>query len=724
VADKNYCAIARQYIDDVLAGTIPACEIVKNACRRQLEDLERAERDDSEWVWYWSEEAGNRVCAFLENLQHIKGRWKTTTLVLEPWQCFIMTTIFGWVNAEGYRRYRKAYVEVPRKNGKALALDTLIPTPSGWTTMGAIEVGDEVLDEDGLRCTVTATSEMFQDHDCYLLTFSNGEEVVADAGHIWVTAALDEGGARRQRTTEEIFKTQRSGKTGDVNHSITISASLMRVRFSRLDLMGRSVRILDVSRVATVPTKCIAVDAPSKMYLFGKTMLPTHNTFLAAGIALYLLCADGEPGAEIFSAATTRDQAKICWDVAQKMVKKDAEMREFYDVEAGANSISIELESSFYKPLSRDSDSLEGLNPHGAVIDELHAHKNREIFDVLNMATGSRTQPLIFVITTAGDDKTGICYEQHTYLIDLLEKKFVDERYFGTIYTIDDDDAWETESAQRKANPNYGISVIPDDISNAATMAQRAAGAQNTFKTKRLNVWVNVGVAYFNMLSYSRKCLQTKLTEADFYGEDCIAAVDLASKDDVCCLGKMFRRDGERYIFVRHFLPSAVAEPGNHPNHHLYSKWAIEYPRNFILTPGDITDYEFIEAELEADAKNFNISSVGFDPYNATEFATKMMKRGINMVEIGNNVKGLSEPMKLTHALILAGKLRHNGDPVLDWMFGNVLAKVDEKDNVFPKKAKYVNKIDGAITTIFMIARDIAGGQGGSVYERRGLYGA
>ena len=722
MSEKNYCAIARQYAEDIIAGRIPACQIIKNACGRQLEDLERAENDGN-WPWFWSEDAGNRVCEFLENLQHIKGRWKTTTLTLEPWQCFLLTTIFGWVNEEGYRRFKKAYIEVPRKNGKALALDTPIPTPSGWTTMGAVQVGDKVLSDDGLPCTVTATSEIFQDHDCYLLTFSNGETAVADAGHIWVTTARVDG-MSGERTTEEIFKTQRH-ESGDVNHSIDIPPPLARLRSVRVGCNLRTVQITDVRKIDTVRTKCIAVDAPSKMYLFGKTMLPTHNTFLAAGVALYLLCADGEPGAEIYSAATTRDQAKICWDVAQRMVKKDSDMRDFYEVEAHAHSIAIELQSSFYKPLSRDSPSLEGLNPHGAVIDELHAHKNREIYDVLDMATGSRSQPLIFIITTAGDDKTGVCYEQHEYLVNLLKKEFSDERFFGVIYTIDEGDQWTTEASQRKANPNYGISVNPDDIGSASLTAERSPGSQNTYKTKRLNLWVNVGTAYFNMLSYASKCL-SDFTESDFYGQDCIAGIDLATKNDIACYGKMFNKDGNRYIFMRHYIPAELGLPGSGPNHHLYSKWGQEYPNSFILTPGDITDHDFIIEDMVADSRNFNIKSCGFDPGSAAQFGTTAIKRGINMVEVRNNTMTLSEPMKLVGALILSGKLKHNGDKCLEWMFGNVMAKIDEKDNVFPKKARYVNKIDGAVTTIMMVSREIAEGAATteSVYEKRGLYGA
>jgi len=248
---RDYCAIGKRYAEQVIAGETPACKWVRLACQRQLNDLA------SQGRWTFDEKRGNRVCWFIERLPHIKGRWKTKGVELEPWQCFILTTIFGWIDEEGYRRFRTALIVVPRKNGK---------------------------------------------------------------------------------------------------------------------------------------------------------------TLLAAGVALFMLCADGEPGAEVYSAAVTKDQAKLSWDTAQQMVKREPEMQAKYGVSALAHSIAIEADGSYFKPLARDADSLEGLGPHCAIIDELHAHKTREVWDVLNIARGSRRQSLLFAITTAGDNKAGVCYEQVTYV--------------------------------------------------------------------------------------------------------------------------------------------------------------------------------------------------------------------------------------------------------------------------------------------------------------------
>lgn len=272
---------------------------------------------------------------------------------------------------------------------------------------------------------------------------------------------------------------------------------------------------------------------------------------MAAAIGLYLLCADNEPGSDVYSAAVTRDQAKVVWDTAQQMVRREPEMQQYYGVQALAHSIAIPTESASFKPLSRDADSLEGLNPHGAIIDELHAHKTREVFDVLNQATGSRRQSLLFCITTAGDNRTGVCFEQHDYVTQILQGRHEDDRYFGIIYTIDVGDDWTTHESARKANPNYGVSVLADDIDSIGKQAQRSAESQNTYLTKRLNVWVSTGTAYFNMLAWQNLC-KAPIQIEDFYGKRCMVALDLASKVDIAAKIMLFHEDGKRYVFGKY----------------------------------------------------------------------------------------------------------------------------------------------------------------------------
>jgi len=555
VANKNYCQLGLRYAEGIVAGEIPACELVRLACQRQINDLARVE-----WDFTFDQDRGDHICWFIENLPHIKGRWKSRNIELEPWQCFLLTTIFGWIDADGFRRYRKCYIEIPRKNSKST---------------------------------------------------------------------------------------------------------------------------------------------------------------LAAGVALYLLCADGEPGAEIYSAAVTRDQAKICWETAQKMVQREREMQAFYGVEPLAHSISVQRNAAAFKPLSRDADSLEGLNPHGAVIDELHAHKTREIFDVLNQATGSRRQPLLFCITTAGDNRAGVCFEQHEYVSQILQGRHSDERYWGVIYSVDKEDDWVSEASARKANPNYGVSVLADDIDMICKQAQRSAEAQNAYLTKRLNIWVSTGTAFFNMLAWHNRCKQDEFTLEDFYGEQCYVSLDLASKVDIAVKLMLFRRDGKRYVFCKYYVPESAIERGN-PNYDYYAGWVNA--GRIATTPGNVIDFEFIEADLLDDRNNFQVLEVPFDPFQATELSTRMLKEGVPMIEVGATVRNFSEPMKSLDGMILQGTIKHDGDPVLGWMIGNVYAKRDAKDNVYPRKVRNENKIDGAVALLMALNRDMVSAEGEtSTYETKGI---
>lgn len=539
--DRDYAAIGREYAQRVVAGDIPACEWVRLACQRQLEDLER-----TDWEYVFDSQRAWKVCYFIEQLPHIEGKWKTVTIQLEPWQCFLLTTIFGWISRDtGYRRFRKALVLIPRKNGKSL---------------------------------------------------------------------------------------------------------------------------------------------------------------LAAAIGLYLLAIDGEPGAKIFSAATTRDQAKISWNIAKKMAQRSPGFCDEFGVEALAHSIIVENNAASYVPLSRDVDTLEGLNPHGAVIDELHAHKTRELFDVLDEATGARTQPLMFIISTEGDNSTGVFAEQVNYAQITLRAKPEDrdESYFALIYTIDPEDSWTTTEAWRKANPNLGVSVFEDALAIRCKQAQKNAASQASFLTKRLNVRVGAGEAYFNMLAWRTVCKNERSQIEDFYGQPCVIGLDLASESDVAAKIYMFQRGGKIHVFGKYYLPEDAVDKGN-PNYDFYRGW-VEHDY-LTLTPGPATDFEFIERDLLEDREMFQLSEVGYDPAQAFYLVTRLLAAGLPLIKVPQQVTALSDPMKEVAKKILGGKIIHNGDPVLDWMVGNVVARIDAKENVYPRKARNENKIDGAVAMIIAMNR-------------------
>lgn len=463
---------------------------------------------------------------------------------------------------------------------------------------------------------------------------------------------------------------------------------------------------------------------------------------LSSGVALYLVTADREPGAEVYSAATTREQARIVFDDARDMALRTPPLRQRFGVRAFAHSIASQFRedradgtvaeyTGLFRALSAEGSTLDGLNVHAAIVDELHAHKKRAVWDVIETATGSRAQSLLWAITTAGVDTSGICYEQRTYVTRLLNTVLrghkglgypikgtfaEDETYFGIIYTIDDTDEWTDASCWAKANPNLGISVKPDDIRRLADKAIRMASARSNFLTKRLNVWVNAAQAWMDMRKWD-ECADPELRIEQFLEQDTWISLDLASKRDIADKVNLFQRqiDGRThwYAFAKHYLPEeACSEDVNAQ----YVGWKTD--GWLTATPGNVTDYDVIEADIEADMSRFNVREVPFDPWQATQLSSHLTDKGVPMVELRQTVQHLSEPMKEFEALVLDGRFHHNGDPVLTWMVGNVVAKRDAKDNIYPRKESEDKKIDGAVAIIMGLARAMFAQEAGSFWEK------
>lgn len=448
---------------------------------------------------------------------------------------------------------------------------------------------------------------------------------------------------------------------------------------------------------------------------------------VSAPVGLYMVAMDGEPGAEVYSAATTRDQAKIVFGIARRMAMGSPGFRNEFGVEVGTHNLYVEESGSKFEALSAEAGSLDGLNVACAVIDELHAHKTRDVWDVIESATGSRSQSLIWAITTAGSNRAGICYEQRTYVTKILNMVLSrheeyaeykveggshdDETYFGIIYTIDDTDDWATETAWRKANPNYGVSVYPDDFARLALKAQQMPSATNTFLTKRLNVWVNADSAWMDMRAWDR-CADPTLKIESFEFQPCILALDLASKRDICALILLFERRGHYYCFGKYYLPEDAIEESNNSQ---YGGWVRG--GKLIDTPGAATDFEYIQNELRELAPRFQIDEVAYDPFQANQLRIEMEKEGFPMVEVPQQVRFMSEAMKQLEALVVTGRFHFDGDPVLTWMISNVVAHLDNKDNIYPKKERFENKIDGAVALIMALYRMTVNENGPSIYS-------
>ena len=444
---------------------------------------------------------------------------------------------------------------------------------------------------------------------------------------------------------------------------------------------------------------------------------------LSSGIGLYMLTKDGEMGAEVYSAATTRDQAKIVFNDSQRMGKKTPQLKKKYGMEVHAHSISVLDTASKMEPLSAEGGTLDGLNIHCAIIDELHAHKTRDVWDVLETATGSRSQPLMWTITTAGSNRSGICYEQRMYVTKLLDRVLEDDSYFGIIYTIDDGvdkefpaDDWTDPKCWAKANPNLGVSVYLDDMERLARKAQQMPSATNNFLTKRLNIWVNADTAWMDMRAWDRRS-DSSLHPDQFLSKEVYASLDLSSKTDLAALNFLFpEEEGKFATFTRFYLPEDTIEEARNSQ---YSGWVRS--GYIVTTPGNTIDYDIIEDDIRELISKYDVKEVPYDPFQATQLSTHMVAEGVPMVEMRPTVLNFSEPMKELEAMILDGRLRHDGNPVMTWMISNVVSHMDNKDNIYPRKELPENKIDGPVALIMGLGRAIVNMEVPSVYEERGI---
>lgn len=421
---------------------------------------------------------------------------------------------------------------------------------------------------------------------------------------------------------------------------------------------------------------------------------------LSSGVALFCLCGDREPGAEVYSFATTRDQAKIVFGDAKEMARQNSKLKRAFDLQVLATSLYVPKTNSYFQAKSAEGSTLDGLNTHLAVIDELHAHKTRAVYDVVETSLGKRRNSLMWVITTAGFDTAGICYEVRSFVKQILNKEAQDESQFGIIYGLDEGDDWTSEEALQKANPNWGVSVRPEIITSLQAKAIARPSAANNFKTKHLDVWCSAASSWMDMPAWN--LCRRSIALSDFEGFDCYMGLDLGAKNDLTAKVLVFpvEENGRLnyYVFGTYYAPrAALLKSGNSQ----YDGWeTLGYLK---VTEGAVTDFNQIEADILEDCSRFRVKSVAYDPWQATQLATRLSDNDVPMVEYRNTVQNMSDPMKWLEALVQDKRLIHEGDPALTWMMGNVVAKRDFKDNVFPRKEVYENKIDGAVALIMAL---------------------
>lgn len=428
----------------------------------------------------------------------------------------------------------------------------------------------------------------------------------------------------------------------------------------------------------------------------------SKSTF-CSGIALYMTAFDQEGGAEVYSAATTRDQARIVFGDAQTMIKKSAPLSKVF----GVHKLNIHhvKSASKFEPLSSDAGTLDGLNIHCSILDEVHAHKTREVWDVVETATGAREQPLLLAITTAGFNKQGVGYEQREYVTKVLSGIADDNTYFGIIYTLDEDDDPFDQDTWIKANPNLGRSKKLDDMVRLAKKAQEMPAARNNFLTKHLNVWVNAETAWLDMARWEK--LPLRKDEPELEKLPCYIGLDLANKLDVAAIVAAFPDGDKLHYLCKFYLPEGAIYNKSRTIGNMYDTWAKQ--GHLTLTDGDIIDHDYIANDLREMLSQFDVKAVGFDPWGSTQLAIKLEQEGAPMAEIPQTVKNLSEAMKEVEAKVISGDLCKEKNPMMDWMASNIVVKLDKNENYFPNKEHADNKIDGMVALFMAVNRVISG---------------
>ena len=444
---------------------------------------------------------------------------------------------------------------------------------------------------------------------------------------------------------------------------------------------------------------------------------------LAAGVTLYCLTCEGEQGPQIIIGATTGDQAKKVFEPARKMVQRTPALREAFGVKAWSRSVTCDDNQGFIQTINAKSSTQDGWNPYVGVLDELHAHKDRGLYDVIRSAFGSRKSPMLWIITTAGYNIAGVCYEQRVFVTKILEGIVQADHYFGIIFTLDTaddygdgrehgDDPFD-ERMWIKANPMLGITPTLDEMRSYSLEAQSSPDSEGEFKTKRLNVWLNAAGAWLNMEKW-KSAADPTLDWSDFKGLECWVGVDLADKDDITA-AVLAAFDGDQLLIKPKFwLPSAVLDDPKHAEGGQgapYRSW--EKQGHLILTPGDWVDHNEVEAQIREWIETFSVRGVRADQFAAAQAMVSRLNTDFVMdpplaAVLHKNAANVTDPAKDLEARVKAGpkRLRHDGNPVMTWMASNAVVSRRVDGSILPKKETPMsaNKIDGIDATVNAIA--------------------
>ena len=546
---SDYVAIAIAYAEDAIEDRRGRQygKWIRLAAKRFIADLKRAQRKRPPFVW--SPEQANRYCAFIEQLPHVEGTWKTATIQLEASQIFFVCQLFGFRRDDGTRRFTTALYAVARKNAKST---------------------------------------------------------------------------------------------------------------------------------------------------------------LAAAILLACYCLEPEVGPQVLSAAMTGKQARIVYDIAKRMVERDADLRATFDLEAFANSIARYEVGGSFKPINAKASTQDGLNPSALCFDELHAHKTRDLFDVLRSAVGARRNLLQLYTTTEGYENPGPWQEIRRFAFQILDEVFEADHVLVLYYALDEDDSDFDERAWHKANPLLGVSISIDKMREYAKEARLLPGALAEFRIKRLNRPSAAADAWLRLAKWKRCGKPVDL--AMLAEHPCWAGLDLASTLDMAAWRLVWCVEEIYYTWGRYWVPAAAARTRTERGSAPYATWIAE---GWIReTPDEVLDYRIIKADILEDAALFKLQEAAFDRWNASQMVAELLDEGLPMIEFAQGPKSFNPAMQALESAYISGKFCHGGNPVLTWNMTNLVPRRDANLNLAPDRKRSADKIDGGVALLMAMGRAALATQG------------
>lgn len=709
----------RQYADDVLAGNEIAGPHVRNACKRFLHDLDHA---GERGLWF-DEEAAGRAMWFFENVLMLpaEGQFDGVPFNLHPSQAFKIGNIFGWKREDGTRRFRRAYIEEGKGNGKAVSLETIIPTPYGFRRMGDLAQGDVIYGADKKPCRIVQLHPISYDRDCYAIRFDDVETIVASAEHLW-------------RVDGRIIDTLTLAVGDDVGGFLVSS----------------------ITKVDPVPVRCITVDSHDSMFLCGRSMIPTHNSPMAGGIALMGLCGDAEAGSQVYAIASHKDQAGILFRDAVSMVKASPTLQKrlaFSGGEGREYNIAHHASASFFRPASRDVGKTgSGYRPYFVLADEVHEMSDGKIISMMENGFKFRRSPLLFMITNSGSDRNSIAWHQHEHAIKVaaghneavLDPTFIgepiDDTTFSFVCSLDEgDQPLHDPSCWKKANPMLGITITEEWLGAQVKRAKQLPSDLNEVLRLNFCVWTDAESAWM-----SRDVIEPLLHDfdiAEHHGKRISIGMDLSQSRDITATGNVVKTgDIEVWakdkagrdikvskptfdIWIEAWTPGDTMQAREERDKLPYTVWANQ---GHIHAPkGENISYLHVAQTLVEYSQDYDVAMVAYDRYAFRRFEEDADSVGlsVNFVEhpqggtkkgkpteemeaaakqSGRAAEGLWFPssLRMLEDAMLEGRIRFKRNPVLISAIMSAVIEQDKWDNKWLSKQRSVNKIDAIVAVV------------------------